>query len=83
MHDPEKFRSDKLSNKRSDNALEDRDNFNNERVNNSTEDGDETLNDDKASDNLSVWLKASDNLSVWLLAVNAEVLSVADAAKNI
>ena len=73
MHNPEKFRSDELSNKRSDNTLEDRDDVNNERVNNSTGDGDETLSDDKASD----------DLSVWLFAVDAEVLSVSDAAKNV
>ena len=53
--------------------MEDRDDVNNERVNNSTGDGDETLSDDKASD----------DLSVWLFAVDAEVLSVSDAAKNV
>ena len=69
MYDPEKFRGDKPSNTRRNNTSEDRDDVNNERVNNLKQDGDETL--------------VSDNLSVWLLAVDAEVLSVADAAKNI
>ena len=69
MYNPEKFRGDEPSNKRRNNTSEDRDDVNNERVNNLKQDGDETL--------------VSDNLSVWLLAVDAEVLSVADAAKNI
>ena len=67
------LKSDELSNKRSNNALEDRDDFNNERENNSREDGEETMSHDKTSD----------NLSVWLLAVDAEVLSVSDGRKKI
>ena len=66
-YDPKKF------GERSNNAFENRDDFNNERENHLTESGEETMSHDKTSN----------NLSVWLLAVDAEVLSVSDGRKKI